>query len=162
MVQIFERARLPNEVLGRIWFLSDTKQRGALDATEFTIGGTSGLDPKDVRAADPLRAAASYKPGGRVAGIPPAARTSFGSRPDVPPIPAIPQQFTGPQRTASPMNPGIPRRAPDLYEVRRCMAMVNSVASKAPRCLVSDKKDDLRYVALYCRETATASNTFTV
>ena len=65
------------------------------------IGGTSGLDPKDVRAADPLRAAASYKPGGRVAGI--------------------------------------PRRAPDLYEVRRCMAMVNSVASKAPRCLVSDK-----------------------
>lgn len=32
------------------------------------------------------------------------ARASFGSRPDVPPIPAIPQQFTGPQRTTSPMN----------------------------------------------------------
>ncbi|KAJ6179671.1 hypothetical protein N7519_010132 [Penicillium mononematosum] len=101
--QIFERARLPNEVLGRIWFLSDTKQRGALDATEFTIA---------------MHLLTSYKSGalrGIPATLPPglydaaarrgsAARASFGSRPDVPPIPAIPQQFTGPQRTASPMN----------------------------------------------------------
>ncbi|RMZ79707.1 hypothetical protein DV738_g3143, partial [Chaetothyriales sp. CBS 135597] len=35
--QIFERARLPNEVLGRIWALSDTRSRGALDVTEFVI-----------------------------------------------------------------------------------------------------------------------------
>ncbi|EAW08452.1 EF hand domain protein [Aspergillus clavatus NRRL 1] len=35
--QIFERARLPNEILGRIWNLADTKQRGALDTTEFII-----------------------------------------------------------------------------------------------------------------------------
>ncbi|EKV09667.1 hypothetical protein PDIP_63470 [Penicillium digitatum Pd1] len=101
--QIFERARLPNEVLGRIWFLSDTKQRGALDATEFTIA---------------MHLLTSYKSGalrGIPATLPPglydaaarrgsAARASFAARPDVPPIPAIPQQFTGPQRTASPMN----------------------------------------------------------
>ncbi|CAG7991752.1 unnamed protein product [Penicillium nalgiovense] len=107
--QIFERARLPNEVLGRIWFLSDTKQRGALDATEFTIA---------------MHLLTSYKSGalrGIPATLPPglydaaarrgsAARASFGSRPDVPPIPAIPQQFTGPQRTASPMNQ--PNRSP--------------------------------------------------
>ncbi|KAJ5790852.1 uncharacterized protein N7518_007863 [Penicillium psychrosexuale] len=101
--QIFERARLPNEVLGRIWFLSDTKQRGALDATEFTIA---------------MHLLTSYK-SGALRGIPatlppglydaaarrgPPARVSFGARPDVPPIPAIPQQFTGPQRTTSPMN----------------------------------------------------------
>ncbi|KPI41820.1 putative calcium-binding protein [Cyphellophora attinorum] len=35
--QIFERARLPNDVLGRIWGLSDTQGRGALDVTEFVI-----------------------------------------------------------------------------------------------------------------------------
>ncbi|KAJ5825003.1 hypothetical protein N7447_007343 [Penicillium robsamsonii] len=100
--QIFERARLPNEVLGRIWFLSDTKQRGALDATEFTIA---------------MHLLTSYKSGALrniPATLPPglydaaarrgSARASFGSRPNAPPVPAIPQQFTGPQRTTSPMS----------------------------------------------------------
>jgi epidermal growth factor receptor substrate 15 len=35
--RIFEGAKLPNEVLGKIWSLSDTEQRGALNATEFVI-----------------------------------------------------------------------------------------------------------------------------
>lgn len=35
--QIFERARLPNEVLGRIWNLADTQSRGGLDTTEFAV-----------------------------------------------------------------------------------------------------------------------------
>lgn len=35
--QIFERTRLPNEILGRIWNLADTEQRGALSVTEFII-----------------------------------------------------------------------------------------------------------------------------
>ena len=35
--QIFEKARLPNDVLGRIWMLSDTHGRGSLDRTEFVI-----------------------------------------------------------------------------------------------------------------------------
>ncbi|CAK3977550.1 related to EDE1 [Lecanosticta acicola] len=34
---IFERAGLPNEVLGRIWNLADREQKGALDQTEFII-----------------------------------------------------------------------------------------------------------------------------
>ncbi|KAF4537261.1 UBS TS-N domain-containing protein [Lasiodiplodia theobromae] len=34
---IFEKARLPNETLGRVWALADTEQRGALGVTEFII-----------------------------------------------------------------------------------------------------------------------------
>ncbi|KAF4154300.1 hypothetical protein CNMCM6936_006203 [Aspergillus lentulus] len=102
--QIFERARLPNEILGRIWNLADTKQRGALDATEFIIA---------------MHLLTSYK-SGAMRGIPQTlppglyeaaarrgpVRTSVGARPalDVPPVPAIPRQFTGPQRTQSPLN----------------------------------------------------------
>lgn len=101
--QIFERARLPNEILGRIWNLSDTKQRGALDATEFVIA---------------MHLLTSFKSGvlrGIPQTLPPglydaasrrgAGRPSFGSRPEVPPVPAIPRQFTGPQRTTSPLGP---------------------------------------------------------
>ncbi|SZF04976.1 unnamed protein product [Blumeria hordei] len=35
--QIFERASLPNEVLGKIWSLADSEQKGALQVTEFVI-----------------------------------------------------------------------------------------------------------------------------
>lgn len=102
--QIFERARLPNETLGRIWNLADTKQRGALDATEFIIA---------------MHLLTSFKSGamrGIPQTIPPGlydaaarrgvARSSVGSRhgADVPPVPAIPKQFTGPQRTQSPIH----------------------------------------------------------
>lgn len=34
---IFEKAGLPNEVLGRIWMLADREQKGALDQTEFIV-----------------------------------------------------------------------------------------------------------------------------
>lgn len=34
---IFERAGMPNEILGRIWALADVEQRGALNVTEFII-----------------------------------------------------------------------------------------------------------------------------
>ena len=34
---IFEKSGLPNEILGRIWQLADTEQRGALVQTEFVI-----------------------------------------------------------------------------------------------------------------------------
>lgn len=98
--QIFERARLPNEILGRIWNLSDTQQRGALDATEFIIA---------------MHLLTSYR-SGAMKGIPQVLPPGFydaasrrGSRSsaprglDVPPVPAIPRQFTGP-RTESPIN----------------------------------------------------------
>ncbi|KAJ5887559.1 hypothetical protein N7495_007600 [Penicillium taxi] len=107
--QIFERARLPNEVLGRIWNLSDTKQRGALDATEFVIamhlltsfksGALRGI-PQTLPPG--LYEAASRRGPALVPAAP--ARPSY-ARPEVPPVPSIPKQFTGPQRTASPMSP---------------------------------------------------------
>ncbi|KAH8691128.1 EF hand domain protein [Talaromyces proteolyticus] len=102
--QIFERARLPNDVLGRIWNLSDTKQRGQLDATEFVIA---------------MHLLTSYKTGsmrGIPSSLPPGlyeaaskrglARTPTGPRTgsDVPPVPAIPTQFSGSQRTQSPLS----------------------------------------------------------
>jgi epidermal growth factor receptor substrate 15 len=102
--QIFERARLPNEVLGRIWNLADTQGRGALDTTEFAIA---------------MHLLASYK-SGAMRGVPqtlPAGlyeaatkrapvRTSSGSFPRaaIPPVPGIPPQFTG-LSTGQPQSP---------------------------------------------------------
>lgn len=92
--QIFERARLPNEVLGRIWNLADTQARGALDVTEFAIA---------------MHLLASYKSGamrGVPQTLPPGlyeaaarrkpVRTSGGYQaPGVSTVPLIPAQFTG-------------------------------------------------------------------
>ncbi|EXJ93940.1 hypothetical protein A1O1_02333 [Capronia coronata CBS 617.96] len=77
--QIFEKARLPNEVLGRIWSLADTQNRGILDVTEFVIA---------------MHLLASYK-SGQMRGVPstlppglyeaasrrPPPRVGSGSRP---------------------------------------------------------------------------------
>ncbi|KAI9699405.1 MAG: hypothetical protein M1836_003016 [Candelina mexicana] len=109
---IFERARLPNDILGRIWTLADTEQRGALGMTEFIIA---------------MHLLASYKSGalrGLPQILPPAlydaaSRRGASSRPSTssgvplgtspgraPPVPAIPRQFsgTGPPRTQSPLS----------------------------------------------------------
>ncbi|KAJ9616923.1 hypothetical protein H2200_000643 [Cladophialophora chaetospira] len=84
---IFERAKLPNEVLGRIWGLSDTQGRGALDVTEFVIA---------------MHLLASYRSGqmrGVPSTLPPGlfeaatrrtpARVGSGSRPGSGGIPAV-------------------------------------------------------------------------
>ncbi|KAI9816348.1 MAG: hypothetical protein M1832_005105 [Thelocarpon impressellum] len=103
--QIFEKARLPNDVLGRIWNLADTEQRGALGVTEFVIA---------------MHLLASYKSGALRAlpAILPPGLYEAASRRAPPPRPpyaaisptaatgsAIPRQFsgTGPQRTQSPI-----------------------------------------------------------
>ncbi|KAF5866126.1 hypothetical protein ETB97_000660 [Aspergillus alliaceus] len=102
--QIFERARLPNEILGRIWNLADTKQRGALDITEFTIAMHLLTSYKSgaMRGIPQTLPAGLYEAAARRG----SSRASIGSRPglDVPPVPAIPKQFTGPQRTQSPIS----------------------------------------------------------
>jgi epidermal growth factor receptor substrate 15 len=100
--QIFERAGLPNEVLGRIWGLSDTQGRGLLDVTEFVIA---------------MHLLASYK-SGQMRGVPstlppglyeaatrrPPVRAGSGSRPGSSAVPNIPPQFTGfNQRPQSPI-----------------------------------------------------------
>jgi epidermal growth factor receptor substrate 15 len=46
-----------------------------------------------------------YDAAARRGSAPAPARASFGSRPEVPPVPTIPKQFTGPHRTTSPLNP---------------------------------------------------------
>ncbi|RDW71354.1 putative UBA containing protein [Coleophoma cylindrospora] len=87
--QIFERAGLPNEVLGRIWNLADTEQRGALVATEFVIA---------------MHLLASYKSGAMrglpnilPAGLYEAAARRAPSRQSsgVNAMSAIPRQFSG-------------------------------------------------------------------
>lgn len=93
--QIFERAGLPNEVLGRIWNLSDSQGRGALDTREFVIA---------------MHLLASYKAGvmrGVPNTLPPGlyeaaarkapVRTSTGSRPGptMPPSAGLQPQFSG-------------------------------------------------------------------
>ncbi|KAI1619570.1 hypothetical protein EDD37DRAFT_571101, partial [Exophiala viscosa] len=99
--QIFERARLPNEVLGRIWALSDTQGRGSLNVTEFVIA---------------MHLLASYK-SGQMRGVPntlppglydaanrrPPVRMGSNSRPGSSALSAVPPQLTG--FTARPQSP---------------------------------------------------------
>ncbi|KAI0015674.1 hypothetical protein F4780DRAFT_773379 [Xylariomycetidae sp. FL0641] len=98
---IFEKSGLPNEVLGRIWQLSDTEGRGGLVMTEFVIamhlltsmksGALRGL-PTQLPAA--LYEAATRRPTSRQSPTAPGA-----------PISAIPRQLSGTAqpRTASPL-----------------------------------------------------------
>lgn len=102
--QIFERAQLPNEVLGRIWNLADTEQKGSLGLTEFIIAMhlLASFKNGSMRALPQILPAGLYEAAAR-RGVP---RQNTGSRP----IPdnmasAIPRQFSGSnfQRTSSPL-----------------------------------------------------------
>ncbi|KAH6670651.1 hypothetical protein B0J14DRAFT_485405 [Halenospora varia] len=98
--QIFERAGLPNEVLGRIWMLADTEQRGSLQVTEFVIAMHLLASFK----AGALRALPNVLPAGlyEAAARRPPSRQSSGS------MPAIPRQFSG----ANAMRAGSPLSRP--------------------------------------------------
>ncbi|KAK2789300.1 hypothetical protein FQN53_002142 [Emmonsiellopsis sp. PD_33] len=104
--QIFERARLRIDILGGIWGLADTKQRGALDATEFIIAMhlLSAFRTGTMKRLPQTLPPGLYDAAARRG----AVRTSTSSRPppDVPPVPAIPKQYSGsgPQRAQSPLN----------------------------------------------------------
>lgn len=99
--QIFERARLPNEVLGKIWALSDTQGRGSLNVTEFVIamhllasyksgqmrGVPNTLPPGLYDAANrrpPVRMGSNSRPGSSAASALPAQLTGFNARPQSP------------------------------------------------------------------------------
>lgn len=94
--QIFERARLPNEVLGRIWNLADVQGKGSLDVSEFVIamhllasyksGAMRGV-PNTLPPG--LLDAASRRPPARLSGTP---RPSSAAGPPAQPIP---QHFAG-------------------------------------------------------------------
>lgn len=93
--QIFERANLPNDVLGRIWNLADREQKGHLGQTEFIIAMHLLASYKNgsMRALPQILPSGLYEAAAR-RGV---ARPVTGSRPTsdgVPPS-AIPRQFTG-------------------------------------------------------------------
>jgi len=100
--QIFERAGLPNEVLGKIWNLADTEQRGSLVMTEFIIAMhlLASFKSGALRALPNILPAGLYEAAARRG--PP--RQMSGSTPS---ISAIPRQFSGAGgpagRTASPL-----------------------------------------------------------
>lgn len=100
--QIFEKARLPNDVLGRIWNLADTEQRGALGVTEFIIAMhlLASYRTGAMKALPTNLPAGLYEAASRRGGIPPPP----GRRPDETVTP-IPRQFSGagPQRNQSPL-----------------------------------------------------------
>lgn len=94
--QIFERARLPIEVLGRIWSLADVNGKGSLDVSEFVIAmhllasyksGAMRAVPNTLPQG--LLDAASRRPPARLSG--PQRPLSAAGQPTQP----LPQQFTG-------------------------------------------------------------------
>ena len=106
--QIFERAGLPNEILGRIWNLADTEQRGALQVTEFVIAMhlLASFKSGSMRGLPNVLPAGLYEAAAR---RPPSRQSTSMS--------AIPRQMSGTSnapRTGSPLSrPAF--AAPQLY-----------------------------------------------
>lgn len=98
--QIFERAGLPNEILGRIWNLADTEQRGALIVTEFVIAMhlLASFKSGALRALPNILPAGLYEAAARR----PTSRQNSGAGA----VSAIPRQFSGtvPARAGSPLS----------------------------------------------------------
>ncbi|KAF4993577.1 hypothetical protein FDECE_13359, partial [Fusarium decemcellulare] len=87
---IFEKSGLPNEVLGRIWQLADTEQRGALVLTEFIIAMhlLTSMKTGSLRSLPNILPAGLYEAASRRG---PASRQSSTG----PGISAIPRQLSG-------------------------------------------------------------------
>jgi epidermal growth factor receptor substrate 15 len=96
--QIFERAGLPNEILGRIWNLADTEQKGSLQVTEFVIAMhlLASFKSGQLRALPNLLPAGLYEAASRR----PPSRQASGTGA----MSAIPRQFSGAPRTSSPLS----------------------------------------------------------
>ncbi|KXT12608.1 hypothetical protein AC579_368 [Pseudocercospora musae] len=99
---IFERAGLPNEVLGRIWMAADREQRGALDQTEFIVAMhlLTSMKSRSMTALPNVLPQGLWDAAARRAAPP-------SRQPTAPPPQAIPRQLTGqgagPPRTQSPL-----------------------------------------------------------
>ncbi|MCJ1465346.1 hypothetical protein MMC07_003964 [Pseudocyphellaria aurata] len=92
--QLFERAQLPNEVLGSIWNLADTDQKGELGLTEFIIAMhlLASYRNGSMRALPQTLPAGLYEAASRRG----APRQSRGSRPtsSIPTSNPIPRHFS--------------------------------------------------------------------
>ena len=104
--QIFERAQLPNDILGRIWNLADREQKGHLGLIEFIIAMHLLASYKNgsMRALPQILPPGLYEAAAR-RGVP---RQMTGSRPtsDTPPVSTIPRQFSGQGYVGQPASPG--------------------------------------------------------
>ncbi|KAI1745398.1 hypothetical protein F4680DRAFT_102587 [Xylaria scruposa] len=100
---IFEKSQLPNEVLGRIWQLADTEQRGGLVLTEFVIAMhlLTSMKTGALRALPTILPAALYEAATRRAPLAPRQSPTITG----PPVSAIPRQLSGSAqpRTSSPL-----------------------------------------------------------
>ncbi|KAK7947975.1 uncharacterized protein PG986_008861 [Apiospora aurea] len=106
---IFEKSGLPNEVLGRIWQLADTEQRGSLVQTEFVIAMhlLTSMKTGALRGLPNVLPAALYEAATRRGSM---SRQS--PQPTGQPLSAIPRQLSGSahmrpagQMPRSPLNP---------------------------------------------------------
>lgn len=100
---IFDKSGLPNEMLGRIWGLADTEQRGALALPEFVIAMhlLTSVKTGALRALPNVLPAGLYEAATRSAAAPRQSPSNTGG------ISAIPRQLSGSaqqQRTGSPLN----------------------------------------------------------
>ncbi|KAK3990750.1 tubulin alpha chain [Cladorrhinum sp. PSN332] len=108
--QIFEKSGLPNEILGRIWMLADTEQRGALVLTEFVIAMhlLTSMKTGALRGLPNILPAALYEAATRRAPAGASIPRQQSPTTATPPISAVPRQLTGPapiqaMRTGSPL-----------------------------------------------------------
>lgn len=98
---IFERAGLPNEMLGKIWMLSDGQQRGALDETEFIVAMhlLTSMKTRTMTALPNTLPPGLYEAAARRGQRPPSRQMSAAPTP-------VPRQLTGQStqpRTQSPL-----------------------------------------------------------
>lgn len=101
---IFEKSGLPNEVLGKIWMLSDREQTGSLDQTEFIVAMhlLTSMKTRSMTALPNILPAAFYQAAARRGAPPPPVNRA------APNAAGIPRQFSGsavggPPRTQSPL-----------------------------------------------------------
>lgn len=99
--QIFEKSGLPNEVLGRIWMLADTEQRGALVQAEFIIAMhlLTSMKTGSLRSLPNVLPAPLYEAATR------HGASAIRQSPQNTGLPAIPRQMSGNAqgRTGSPL-----------------------------------------------------------
>ncbi|KAI8630966.1 hypothetical protein F5Y19DRAFT_41462 [Xylariaceae sp. FL1651] len=111
---IFEKSQLPNEVLGRIWQLADTEQRGGLVLTEFVIAMhlLTSMKTGALRGLPNILPAALYEAATRRTTAPRQSPVVTGA-----PVSAIPRQLSGSAqpRTSSPL--GRPPLGPQAISI---------------------------------------------
>jgi len=127
---IFERAGLSNEILGRIWNLSDREQKGALDQTEFVVAMhlLTSIKSRVMPALPTSLPQALFEAAARRA-VPASTRQVSGSS-------AIPRQLTGNSIGA------IPRTQSPLTKT---VAFATPPAANAPAAWLVTPADKVKF-----------------